>query len=326
MSGPPDGHRAHARRASHTGGADPIVTPDVVPLELDVATLGSRGIAYVLDLLIWASALLVLAVSQALLGGAGFVPGSFGIALLLLAAFALQFGYPIGFETLWRGRTPGKATMGLRVVTVEGGPIGVRHATLRATVGLLELLGTLGAVAVVASFASRRSQRLGDLAAGTIVVREPRAGRSVTAERFEAPAGLEPYVRRLDVSALGPTDYATLRETLRRLPTLAPVARDRIASQLATSLVARVTPPPPDGIPAEVWLHCIAAAVQRRGRQLAPAPSWPAPPAVATRSDPGPQASDPPPGPHVDPVAPAPPAPDTPPEPPRSGTGFSPPA
>jgi uncharacterized RDD family membrane protein YckC len=279
MPAPPAGGpgRGHA-------GAGPIVTPDVVPLELEVATLGSRGIAYVLDLLIWGSALLMVAVAQALLGGAGFVPGSAGIALLLLAAFALQFGYPIGFETLWRGRTPGKATLGLRVVTVEGAPVGVRHATIRATVGLLELLATVGVIAVVSSFASRRGQRLGDLAAGTIVVREPRGGRAVAAERFEAPAGLEGYVARLDVSGLGARDYATLRDTLRRLPTLGAGTRERIASELATSLVARVTPPPPTGIAPEPWLRCVAAAVQRRGRSgpAAVPPAPPAPPPAAT--------------------------------------------
>jgi uncharacterized RDD family membrane protein YckC len=105
----------------------------------------------------------------------GVRPDWLGIALVLLLVFALQFGYPVGFETLWRGRTPGKAAMGLRVVTVEGAPVRFRHAATRAAIGLLELTGTAGAIAVIASLSSARGQRLGDLAAGTLVIRERRA-------------------------------------------------------------------------------------------------------------------------------------------------------
>lgn len=276
MSEPVPGARTPA--APGQGARASVVTPEAVPLALETATIGSRGIAYVLDLLIWGSGLVLLTLAQAALGWAGFVPGSVGIALLLLAAFGLQFGYPIGFETLWRGRTPGKAVMGLRVVTVEGAAVGVRHATLRATVGLFELLGTLGAVAVVSSFASGRGQRLGDLAAGTIVVREPRVAEATTTTRFLSPPGLEEYVARLDVSALSAGEYATVRDTLLRLPSLAPSARTRVAAQVATPLLARVTPPPPGGLTPELWLSCVAAAVQGAGARAGAVGSAPAPP------------------------------------------------
>jgi len=256
----PPGAPRRADGGAGIAGAE-VVTPEAVPLDLETATVGSRGLAYLVDLLIWGSGLLALTLAQVVLGSAGFAPG--GMALLLVAAFVLQFGYPIGFETLWRGRTPGKAAMRLRVVTDEGAPVGFRHATLRAVVGVLELLGTLGAVAVVASLVSRRGQRLGDLAAGTIVVRE--AGRSavVAVERFDAPPGLEGYVSGLDASALGPRDYVTVREALHRLPSMAPAARQRVAAEIARPLAARVSPPPPPGLPPETWLLCLAAALRR---------------------------------------------------------------
>jgi uncharacterized RDD family membrane protein YckC len=241
---------------------DPVVTPEAVALDLETATVGSRSVAIALDLALIGTGLLLLGLAEAAFGFGGFVPDWFGIALVLLLAFSLQFGYPIGFETLWRGRTPGKAAMGLRVVTVEGAPVRFRHAATRAALGLIELTGTAGAVAVVASLSSRRSQRLGDMAAGTLVIRERRSGRPPRAVPFEPPPGLEGYVRVLDTSRLDRADYATVRDLLRR--DLAPDLRARLGEQVAGGLVARVQPPPPPGVDAVTWLQCVAAAVQRR--------------------------------------------------------------
>jgi uncharacterized RDD family membrane protein YckC len=310
-----------------------LVTPDAVPLELETATVGSRAVAYLLDLLL-------LGLATAALGGGGFVPGWAGIAILLVLVFALQFGYPIGFETLWRGRTPGKAAMGLRVVTLEGAPVGVRHAAVRATVGLFELLMLLGVPAIVTSLLSARGQRLGDLAAGTLVLRERRATGALEVVSYPTPAGLEGYTAQLDVSALGPPELATVRDTLRRLPSLPEDGtRARIAEHVAGALAPRVTPPPPAGTSAEAWLRCVAAAVQarRRGSGGAASPPdgpaaasarWPAPasalegtPGGPARSGPSPAAPTPP-----DPSDPS--GPPSPPDPaPRSpGEGFVPPS
>jgi uncharacterized RDD family membrane protein YckC len=241
-----------------------LVTPEAVPLELETATVGSRAVAYLLDLLLLGTGYVLLGLANTILGGGGFVPGWVGITLTLLLIFALQFGYPIGFETLWRGRTPGKAAMGLRVVTDEAAPVGVRHATIRATVGIFELLLLLGLPAVLSSLLSARGQRLGDLAAGTIVVRERRSTGAPSVESFVAPRGYEAYTAQLDVTAVGPREYATVRDTLRRLPTLDHGTRWRIAQQVASALAPRVTPAPPAGASPETWLYCVAAAVQAR--------------------------------------------------------------
>ena len=258
--------------------ADHLVTPEAVELDLEPATVGSRSVAILLDYLLIGTGLLLLAAAEAAFGFGGFVPNWLGIALLLLLVFALQFGYPTGFETLWRGRTPGKAAMGLRVVTVEGAPVRFRHAAVRAAVGLLELQATLGGIAVIASFASPRGQRLGDLAAGTLVVRERRSGGPPQAVRFDAPPGLESYVRILDVSRVDATDYTTVRDLLRR--PMDPATREAVARQVADALVGRVQPPPPAGVDAVRWLQAVAAAVQSRRGGLGAA-AW-APEAHAT--------------------------------------------
>lgn len=241
-------------------GPDPAwITPDAVVLDVDVATLGSRGIAYLIDLTVILSGLLLLQLAQILLGGGGFVPGWFGIAILLVAVFTLQFAYPIGFEVLWRGRTPGKAAMGLRVVTEEGLPVGFRHAATRAIVGILDLLGSLGLVAIVSSFLSPRGQRLGDLAAGTIVVRERRARQTPVAVHYPVPRGWESFTAQLDVSGLRDADRAAMRAALQRSPSLPVATRQEVLGELARTLVGRVAPPPPPTIDAETWLRCVAA-------------------------------------------------------------------
>ena len=270
------------------------VTPEAVELDLEYATVGSRGVAFLLDLLIMWALYLVFGIATQTFGVAGFVPGWVGLALLLLLVFAVQFGYPIGFESLNRGRTPGKAAMGLRVVTVEGAPVGLRHATLRAVVGLFELLPTLGVPAMASSVIGARGQRLGDLAAGTVVLRERRGSVHAAPHQFLAPPGLAGYVAHLDVSRLGPTDYASVRDTLLRLDELTPLARREVAEAVAAGLLARVAPSPPSGIPAEVWLACVAAAVQARRAWSTPVGAGSPPPSTpSTPASPAPPASTP---------------------------------
>jgi len=246
-------------------GQGVLVTPDAVALDLDVATVGSRGIAYLLDLALLLSVLLLLLLVQAAFTDGTWVTTGLGAAVGLVLAFAWQFGYPIALETLWRGRTLGKAAMGLRVVTVEGAPVGLRHAAIRAATGTFELLATSGLVASASSFVSPRGQRLGDLAAGTVVVRERRLAPPPVALDFRPPPGAEAWVATVDVSRIGPREYALLRDTVRRLPELTPPARATTADALASVLVPRITPLPPPGAPSEAVLQALAAAVQRRG-------------------------------------------------------------
>lgn len=243
-------------------GQGVLVSPDAVALDLDVATVGSRGIAYLLDLALYLTVLLILLLVQlAFTDGAWLTTGA-GVAIGLLLTFTWQFGYPVAFETLWRGRTLGKAAMGLRVVTVEGAPVGVRHATIRAATATFELLATSGLLASLSSFWSPRGQRLGDLAAGTVVVRERRLAPQPQALTFPPPRGSEGWVASVDVSRIGAREYALLRDTVRRLPELKEPARSVTADRVAGLLVPRIAPLPPPGVPTEVVLQALAAAVQ----------------------------------------------------------------
>lgn len=258
-----------------------LLTPEAVVLGFDTAGLPTRLVARLLDGLLQMALLVVVLVGLGFLSGAG-VPD---VALLIAAFFLvplLLFGYPIIFEALWRGRTLGKAALGLRVVTVEGAPIRFRHALIRGGAEMIDLygLGILivapGIVGAVAIAASKRNQRLGDVVAGTIVVRERTGAAAATPTTFSVPAGHEPYAATVDVSGIDGRDYQAVRSYLLRAPGLRAESRHQVASQLASTIAARIRHVPPPGVTPEVFLAVVAANVQARGgeRPLAvPAPT-----------------------------------------------------
>ena len=275
-----------------------IVTPEAVVLEFETAGMASRMLAALVDSAIQLLVLLGILLASFGLAEAGIDAGGLGNAFLYVVLFLLLFAYPAGFETLWRGRTPGKAALGLRVVTVEGGPIRFRHAAIRAILGLVDKYVFSAVPGVLAVLLTRRNQRLGDLVAGTIVLRERSGARTPQAVAFAAPRGLEAYVAALDVSALDRADYVTIRSFLLRAPTLAPAARDALARQVATPVLARLHTTPPPGLPPEVFLVCVAAAHQHRHAPPAAAPPsfhsvWSDPSLTAAAPAPAPPAAGP---------------------------------
>lgn len=241
-----------------------LITPEAVVLGLPVASVGSRGLALVIDLLIQGTVLFVLifAASAAAVLEGGWV----AVAVGLLVVFGVLFVYPVAFETFWRGRTPGKAVLGLRVVTVEAAPVGFRHAAIRAALGLIDFYATSGGAAVISALFTRRAQRLGDLAAGTLVIREGRRKRGVTSMRFSPPAGTEGYAQQLDASALDEDDYLAIRSVLVRAQHLPPTTAEPLARAALAALAPRVTPPPPAEMHPLATLTCLAAAYQQRHR------------------------------------------------------------
>jgi uncharacterized RDD family membrane protein YckC len=231
-----------------------------------------------LDGLVQLLLLLVVLLAAFGLAEVGLELGGLATGALYVLVFLLLFGYPAAFETLWRGRTLGKAALGLRVVTVEGGPIRFRHAAIRAILGIVDKYLFSGMVGVVAVLVTRRNQRVGDLVAGTIVLRERSGAVAPSAVRFSPPRGAEAYTASLDVSRLEHEDYGTVRSFLLRAHSLAPAARSPLAASIASSVVARLRATPPAGMPPEVFLACVAAAHQARH---APATA-PAPPAFSS--------------------------------------------
>jgi uncharacterized RDD family membrane protein YckC len=286
-----------------------IVTPEAVLLEFDTASAGSRTIAELIDLLVQLVTLVgVWTVAGIVAASSPLLETAATIAALVLT-FLVLVGYPAGFEALWQGRTLGKAALGLRVVTREGGPIRFRHAAIRAMFGLVEIYAFLGSIAALSIILTRNDQRVGDLAAGTFVLRERRAASRAVAVSFMPPRGYEAYTASLDVTALTEEQYGVLRSFLLRAPQLTLPARYALSVRLAEPVTRLLHHTPPAGVGPEAFLACVAAAYQRRHGGPLPPPPW----------------RPPPPSPPSPPPAPPPPAPPPPPSPPPSPPAWRPP-
>ncbi|MEO7571692.1 MAG: RDD family protein [Acidimicrobiales bacterium] len=265
-----------------------IVTPEAVVLDFETAGIASRALARVLDALIQAAALLALVLLAVSL------PGTVAVVVAIVGVAAIVLGYPILCETLMRGRSPGKAALGLRVVTVEGAPVSARHAFIRSALGIVDfLLPPGGLFATVSALLSPRGQRLGDLVAGTIVLRERTATSPAMAVWFNPPAGLEGYAQTLDVTSVTDGQFAVVRSFLLRVHELAPEARSAMSLRLATPVAAAMHHQAPAGVPPELFLVSVAAAYQRRRSGGLPvaspvaAPDLPPPPPTVPATGPG---------------------------------------
>lgn len=246
-----------------------ITTPEGVTLELVLAGLGSRAIAALLDGLI--KAVVTIAVIVALYGGTGLLDddvsagraaseGFFlGLAIGFVVIFVVNFFYDVLFETLSSGRTPGKRWTGLRVVRLGGGPVGFMASAVRNLVRIVDSLPAAYAIGMIAVVFSSKNQRLGDMAAGTIVVRDEKAVSSATPWTPPTSAPMA-----LDVGGITGEELATIRTFLERRATIAPEARDRIARDLAARLKSRLSGMPDYDQP-EAFLEQIAAAKAARG-------------------------------------------------------------
>lgn len=244
--------------------SDGIVTPEAVVLEFETAGLGSRMVAYTIDALIQGALLVAFFVAAALVSDMLGSMGWLGAALIYITLFLLLFAYAPVFETFWRGRTPGKAALGLRVVTTEGAPVRFRHAAIRGALGLVDFWLLTGGVAVLAVLLTRRNQRLGDLVAGTLVLRERTGARALTPVHFRVPQGLESYAATIDPAGVRPGDYAAVRSFLLRAPSLPSHLRHPLAHDLAGPLAARLHHRPPGEIAPETFLLCLASRYQER--------------------------------------------------------------
>jgi uncharacterized RDD family membrane protein YckC len=229
------------------------VTPEAVTIALDVAGLGSRMIAWIIDTLIQ----LVIVVPILLGIGAGDLSGGVELVVVSLILFLLFWGYYPVFELFWHGQTPGKRAQRLRVIRTDGQPAGGAAILVRNLIRILDVF-LLPFLAVISMIVTSRAQRLGDLAAGTMVVREAkfRAPQTVlTVSRPDLPA--------VDATGLSEREYDVIRSFLARRGSLDPTARWRLASQLASAIRGRVGSMPA-GLADETLLEAVAQSYRQR--------------------------------------------------------------
>lgn len=242
----------------------PLVTGEAVAVEVPVASVPMRALSGAIDVVVlvllgWGGLTLV--------GRLSGLDEAAGSALVLLTFVTAVVIIPTVTESLTHGLTLGKTVCGLRTVRDDLGPIGVRHALTRHLVGIVDVWLTAGIVAVVTSILSPRSKRMGDIAAGTFVVRDRmRLGPIPT---FEIPTALEPWVSRADLR-VPPGLLVALRSHLTRGADLTPQAREAMAATLYAETLRYVAPAPPADAPAAYVFSAVLAEHRRReARRLA---------------------------------------------------------
>lgn len=239
-----------------------IVTPEAVVLDVETAGFAPRILAGLIDLAIMVALLTVTSILVIFASGAD---ESTARTLAGINVFAILFGYPIAFETLWRGRTPGKAALSLRAVNADGSPLQLKSATLRAMGGIVDRLlppgGITGALFVTLT---PRHQRVGDLVAGTIVIRDPNRFATPPALWFSAPPGLDVFSESIDPTAITVDQYTVVRSFLTRASSFDTAIRAAIARDLATRLARTTRHPGSTAVAPETFLICAMARYQRR--------------------------------------------------------------
>lgn len=258
-----------------------LVTGEGVALDLQLARLASRSLAFAIDVTLQFVLLLVgFLIATA---GPGFDSALVQVVSLLVVILVLV-GYPVLFETLTRGRTLGKLALGLRVVRDDGGPIGFRQALLRGLAGFFVdfwALGFGGFVAVFVSLTSAKGKRVGDLLAGTVVIRQ-RAPREQI-DPVYMPPELRQWASDLDLSGLPDGLALAARQFLGRYQQLRGDARLHLGERLAAQVGEAINTAIPAGASAPVYLAAVLAERRQReeakvwGEQPRTPPARPAP-------------------------------------------------
>ena len=239
---------------------DDLVTGEAVALDLPPASIGSRIVSGLIDvvvtMILFVAAIFVFVVA-ALQADYALIWASF-IATMIVVFLV----YPATMETLTRGKSLGKLACGLRTVRDDAGPITFQHAFVRALVGFVEIYLFEGVPAFFSALISSRGKRLGDYAAGTYVVRD--RVRLRLAPPTLMPPPLAAWARSADIASL-PTGLAlAVRQFLGRLPTLDPASRVSIGGRLADQVSRYVAPTPPPGTPPEAYLAAVVASRRER--------------------------------------------------------------
>jgi uncharacterized RDD family membrane protein YckC len=236
-----------------------LVTGEAVVLELKPASFASRSLSLLLDAfvylgLLYVSFLVVVTVASTL-DDAG------AAAVLLVDTILFVLVVPVAVETATRGRSIGKYAAGLRVVRDDGGPIRFRQAFVRGLLAVVEVYG-LPFVALVSALVSTRGKRLGDLLAGTYVIRE--RGRVALPPPVVMPPHLAGWAVCADIGRIPERLALAARGYLGRVGSLHPDARRRLGVALADQVAVLVAPTPPPGTLPEDFLAAVLAERTRR--------------------------------------------------------------
>ncbi len=232
-------------------------------LTLALAGMANRMLAFVVDSLI--TSLLSVAFAVVLLFGAITLGNETFAALLIAAAililFLIRWGYFIIFELIWHGQTPGKKMLRIKVVREDGRPVSFGVSFLRNVMRIVDALPGAYAVGLISIFVSRREKRVGDIVAGTIVVKEPQAAFPLPPAVRTGSAPHRAGVNRDPISVirhLSTAEMELLGDYLQRRYSLEQERREQLSRRLAEKLARRLNVDEP--VDAEMFLEHLASA------------------------------------------------------------------
>ena len=253
-----------------------IDTPELVAIDLPLAGIGSRFVALLIDYVIWLVAFVGFVFLFALIDPSFSKFSKLGekwvTALAIFIPFLVYWGYFTLFEAFWKGRTPGKWIAKIRVIQVSGRGIGLFESMTRNLLRVVDQFPFVYAVGVMFVFFTRQHQRLGDMAAGTLVVHERErlsesnsesSGRTFTAGLFDQPAPLEAKLSRLDlpsvaVQRLGPEDLEVLEGFFARRLDFSLATRAALAERIARAIESKAGLERPHAVSVETFLEELA--------------------------------------------------------------------
>lgn len=253
-----------------------VRTPERVHLSLPVAGVGTRALAWLVDagILFFAWAALFFLVSLTEVDLLGTFEGLSGVGrtLLLLATFAAQWVYWTLFEVLWGGRTPGKALLKIRVARLDGSAPGAIESAVRNLLRVIDFLPLGYCVGLLSALFTDQHRRLGDLAAGTLLLRDEQIRLDHYLEAEAAPTLTVP---RLDAasSALDGPVGELLTAYLARLEDFTPEARDALARRFLDKLGDTLEDTEREALLADpaatvAWLRSLSASVPIMARPV----------------------------------------------------------
>lgn len=251
---------------------------------MGLAGIGSRFIAVLVDMIIWSVALVVLSIALIAVLPAirafGRLSAQWAVALYTFLIFLFNWGYFTLFEAFWNGQTPGKRIAKIRVIQRSGRAIGLFESMARNFIRYVDQLPGFYAVGMIAVFVTKQHQRLGDLAAGTLVVRDrteeaplwgETGARSLTASLFEPPKTVaQPsdavHFSAAAVARLTAADLEVMEGFFARRLDLSLETRAALAERIASALQAKSGLERSVGISVETFLEAVARQLRDQAR------------------------------------------------------------
>jgi uncharacterized RDD family membrane protein YckC len=233
-----------------------IETPERVPLHFGLASIGNRFLACAIDHAIQSLVLIVIFVGFFLLANTSNLESAFSTApkwvyaVMIIVLFLILTGYFAFFEWLWSGQTPGKRWLKLRVIREDGRPITFWEASVRNLIRSFDMMpAPFYSIGLISVFATTRDQRVGDMVAGTVVVREREAEAPAFAQVFASPVS-DPALRRSfkpvnftgDLNALTESEIQVVETFLRRRWDLSDVPRQWMAWRVSLPILYKIRP------------------------------------------------------------------------------------